>query len=63
MMSKCLKYGRAFIEGINHNRESGRFGLGLSIVSAIIKMHGESYGVYNVEKGVCFWFTVKKSLK
>ena len=47
----------------SHNRESGRFGLGLSIVSAIIKMHGESYGVYNTEKGVCFWFTVKKSLK
>ncbi len=43
----------------SHNRESGRFGLGLSIVSAIIKMHGESCGVYNTDDGVCFWFTVK----
>ena len=42
----------------SHNRQSGRFGLGLSIVSAIVKMHGESCGVYNTENGVCFWFTV-----
>lgn len=47
----------------SHNRQSGRFGLGLSIVSAIIKMHGENCGVYNTNNGVCFWFTVstKKS--
>ena len=43
----------------SHNRESGRFGLGLSIVSAIIKMHQESCGVYNTDSGVCFWFTLK----
>ena len=42
----------------SHNRQSGRFGLGLSIVSAIIKMHGESCGVYNTDDGVCFWFTI-----
>ncbi len=42
----------------SHNRQSGRFGLGLSIVSAIMKMHGESCGVYNTDSGVCFWFTV-----
>ena len=42
----------------SHNRQSGRFGLGLSIVSAIIKMHGESCGVYNTENGVCFWFSI-----
>lgn len=47
----------------SHNRESGRFGLGLSIVSAIMKMHGESCGVYNTENGVCFWATLKKSTK
>jgi len=47
----------------SHNRESGRFGLGLSIVSAIIKMHGESCGVYNTDDGVCFWFTVKASVE
>ena len=42
----------------SHNRNSGRFGLGLSIVSAIMKMHGENCGVYNLNNGVCFWFTV-----
>lgn len=42
----------------SHNRKSGRFGLGLSIVSAIVKLHGESCGVYNTEKGVCFWLTL-----
>ena len=45
----------------SHNRESGRFGLGLSIVSAIMKLHRENCGVYNTDNGVCFWFTVKNS--
>ena len=45
----------------SHNRESGRFGLGLSIVSAIMKLHRENCGVYNTDDGVCFWFTVKNS--
>lgn len=40
----------------SHKRESGRFGLGLSIVAAIMKMHGTDCGVYNTENGVCFWF-------
>ncbi len=42
-----------------HSREAGRFGLGLSIVSAIVKAAGTSCGVYNTEKGVCFWFTAR----
>lgn len=42
----------------SHNRDSGRFGLGLSIVSAIIKLHKRECGVYNTENGVCFWFSV-----
>ncbi len=41
----------------SHNRDQSRFGLGLSIVSAIIKSQGEECGVYNTENGVCFWFT------
>ena len=45
----------------SHNRESGRFGLGLSIVSAIMKLHRENCGVYNTDDGVCFWFMVKNS--
>ena len=43
-----------------HSRDEGRFGLGLSIVSAIVKNSGDSCGVYNTESGVCFWFTVNK---
>ncbi len=45
----------------SHNRQSGRFGLGLSIVSAIVKIHNKSCGVYNTENGVCFWFSVDKA--
>ncbi len=44
----------------SHKRESSRFGLGLSIVAAIMKMHGTNCGVYNTENGVCFWFEIKK---
>ncbi|MBQ3817059.1 MAG: HAMP domain-containing protein [Clostridia bacterium] len=42
------------------SRESGRFGLGLSIVSAIMKMHKRDCGVYNTDNGVCFWFEADK---
>lgn len=42
----------------SHKRESSRFGLGLSIVTAIMKLHGNSCGVNNTENGVCFWFEV-----
>lgn len=40
----------------SHKRESSRFGLGLSIVAAVMKMHATSCGVYNTAEGVCFWF-------
>ncbi|MBR4072516.1 MAG: HAMP domain-containing histidine kinase, partial [Clostridia bacterium] len=40
----------------SHKREQSRFGLGLSIVGAICKLHGKSCGVYNTDGGVCFWF-------
>ncbi len=45
----------------SHSRAEGRFGLGLSIVSSIQEVHGESYSVKNVDGGVEFGFTVKKS--
>ena len=45
----------------SHKREENRFGLGLSIVSAIMKMHQTDCGVYNTEDGVCFWFEVNKN--
>lgn len=46
-----------------HSRAEGRFGLGLSIVSAIVKNQGCSCGVYNTDSGVCFWFTATKAQK
>lgn len=45
----------------SHKRESSRFGLGLSIVTAIMKLHGNSCGVFNTENGVCFWFELEKA--
>ena len=51
---------QSFFRGdIAHGRSEGRFGLGLSIVAAIVKAQGEACGVDNVENGVCFWFTAK----
>ncbi|HEY3424499.1 MAG TPA: HAMP domain-containing sensor histidine kinase [Negativicutes bacterium] len=44
-------------------REYGRYGLGLSIVRAIQELHGNSYGVENVEGGVVFWFDLDKANK
>ena len=43
----------------SHKRDSERFGLGLSIVAAIIKAHGTNCGVNNTDDGVCFWFEVE----
>ncbi len=45
----------------SRRREENHFGLGLSIVKAIISMHGKECGAYNTEEGVCFWFTLDKA--
>lgn len=45
----------------SHKRDSTRFGLGLSIVTAIMKLHSRKCGVYNTDFGVCFWFEAEKS--
>lgn len=45
----------------SHKRDQSRFGLGLSIVSAIVKLHGRTCGVYNTPTGVCFWFTIDRA--
>ena len=42
----------------SHKRDKGRFGLGLSIVSAVMKIHNCHCGVYNTEDGVTFWLEV-----
>lgn len=44
----------------SRKREENRFGLGLSIVYAIMRMHGCECGVYNTDDGVSFWFELKK---
>ncbi len=42
-------------------RDLGGYGLGLSIVRAIQELHGNAYGVENVENGVLFWFYLDKA--
>ncbi len=44
----------------SRNRTFGGHGLGLSIVAALVKLHGQDYGMHNVDDGVVFWFTVAK---
>ncbi|MGN0948859.1 MAG: sensor histidine kinase [Megasphaera sp.] len=39
----------------------GGHGLGLGTVAALVKLHGETYGVRNEPDGVTFWFTIKKA--
>lgn len=45
----------------SHSRAEGRFGLGLSIVAILQKLHNQKYGCINKENGVEFWFDIKKS--
>ena len=40
----------------SHKRDKTRFGLGLSIVNAVMNIHGSNCGVYNTADGVTFWF-------
>lgn len=42
-------------------REYGGSGVGLSIVAATMKLHGQDYGVYNKEDGVVFYFDLELS--
>ncbi len=43
------------------SRSQGRFGLGLAIVSSIQKLHGQEFGVNNVDGGVEFYFDIAKA--
>lgn len=47
----------------SHKRDKTRFGLGLSIVNAVMKTHNNCCGVYNNEDGVAFWFELDKPNK
>ena len=42
-------------------RAYGGSGIGLSIVKAIMELHGQECGVYNEPDGVVFWFEMKKA--
>lgn len=44
----------------SRQRELGGTGLGLAIVKNILILHESNYGVKNTEKGVKFYFTLKK---
>ena len=43
------------------SRAEGRFGLGLTIVASIQKLHGMDFGVENMPDGVRFWFDVRRA--
>lgn len=45
----------------NVQRTFGGHGLGLGIVAELVKLHGQTYGVYNTADGVTFWFTIEKA--
>ncbi|WP_163192699.1 sensor histidine kinase [Clostridium thermarum] len=44
----------------SRNRSVGGIGLGLSIVKNILLLHNSTFGVRNTEKGVCFYFSLRK---
>lgn len=44
----------------SHKRDKSRFGLGLSIVNAVMNIHNNCCGVYNTDDGVTFWFELDK---
>lgn len=52
---------QSFYRGDNsHKRDNTRFGLGLSIVQAVMNMHNNRCGVYNTQDGVTFWLETDK---
>ena len=60
--AKMPQLWQSFYRGdTSHKRDNTRFGLGLSIVNAIVKLHKETCGVYNTKNGVTFWLTLKCS--
>ena len=46
----------------SRSEKEGSYGLGLSIVAAIMALSGQRYGAENVAGGVNFWFDVKRDV-
>lgn len=44
----------------SHKRDKTRFGLGLSIVNAVMNIHNNNCGVYNTDDGVTFWLELDR---
>jgi len=49
----------SFYRSDKSRKNMGSYGLGLAIVKIIMDMHGEKYGLQNVDDGVKFWFELK----
>ncbi|MPM88150.1 Adaptive-response sensory-kinase SasA [bioreactor metagenome] len=49
----------SFYRADKSRKNMGSYGLGLAIVKAVMDMHGEKYGVGNVDDGVEFWFELE----
>lgn len=52
-------WDRFYKADTSHNREIEGTGLGLSITKSILEGHGSSYGAYNTDMGICFYFTLE----
>lgn len=53
-------WDRFYKADTSHNRDTEGTGLGLAITKSILEGHGSSYGAYNTESGVCFYFELYK---
>lgn len=53
-------WDRFYKADTSHNRDIEGTGLGLAITKSILEGHGCEYGVYNTDKGVCFYFTLQR---
>ena len=56
-----LLWDRFYRTEKSRNKDLGGSGLGLTIVKNILELHGSDYGVRNYDKGLEFFFTLKKN--
>jgi len=49
----------SFYRSDKSRKNMGSYGLGLAIVKVIMDMHGENFGVQNIDDGVEFWFELE----